>query len=396
MENDAIWQVLFFFSAVAYWPAGLLLFSRLETLRPRKGGEVPLPPPVSIIIPARNEERNLSGLLGALESLDPVPLEIIVVDDRSEDRTASVVEEVSGRSGGVAIRLLRSPGAPAGWTGKNFACRTGAVEARGQMLLFLDADVSPVMYPSLLGDLYRRWEEACSDGGREGALVSAQPFHRMERAYERLSLFFNLAALAGSRDFGIFRRRCCSAGAFGPCIFTDLRSYRETGGHEAVAGAIVDDLALAGLYRESGFPVRSFLGDRSISFRMYPDGIGQLVEGWTKNMATGAGSAGGRVLFLMIFWVAGMISAACALVSSAGSGQPAVAAAAVLLYLAWVVQIRVVSGRTGNFGVTGALLYPVLLLFFTALFFRSLFETFILGSVSWRGRRIPLGKRRKR
>lgn len=187
------------------------------------------------------------------------------------------------------------------------------------------------------------------------------------------------------------------AGAFGPCMFTGAGVYREMGGHEAIRGDVVDDLALAGLYRKAGYPVRVFLGDRRFSFRMYPGGVRQLIGGWTKNMASGAGGAGGPVILLLVLWVTGMVNAACALVFAlAVPWGPWPAAAALLLYFAWAGQLFHVSGKAGNFGPAAALLFPLHLLFFTAVFFRSLFSTFVRGSVGWRGRQIDVGRRLRR
>ncbi len=392
MDSNAIWQLIFLGSAAAYWPAGPMLFAGMERLVPDRGKAGI--PPVSIIIPARNEERNIPGLLDALVGFDPPPLEIVVVNDRSGDATAELVR-LFPRSTETRIRLIESQGPPPGWTGKSYACHLGAGAAKGELLLFLDADVLPSGFPSLLSELYGCYLGALADGGG-GALVSVQPFHRMEKPLERFSLFFNLAALAGSRDLSCFGWRQ-SAGAFGPCMFTGAAVYRATGGHEAIRGEVVDDLALAGLYRKAAYPVRALAGDRRFSFRMYPQGLRQLIEGWTKNMATGAGGAGGPVILLLVLWVTGMVNAVCALVYAlAAAGEAWTAAAALVLYLAWAGQIFLVSRKAGSFGPASALLFPLHLLFFTAVFFRSLFSTFVRGSVAWRGRRIPVGRRRRR
>lgn len=385
MDGYAIWQALFLFSAAAYWPSGVLLFSRMERLVPA-GTRASAVPPISVIIPARDEAAALPGLLEALSSLDPPPFEVIVVDDRSADATAELA-----RAGGA--RLVHSDGPPPGWTGKNRACQLGAQAAQGEMLLFLDADVRPGGAAALLSGLYLRWEQLSaggSAGGTKGALVSVQPFHRMRRPYEKLSLFFNLVAIAGSRDFGVFRKGGRPAGAFGPCMFTDRESYRACGGHETVRGAVVDDIALARIYREAGFPVRSYIGGSALEFRMYPGGPAQLAEGWTKNMASGAGSAGGAVNLLLVFWVTGMVNAFLLLLSAGRGGAALLTGGAA--FLAWAGQIFFFARRIGSFGPLSALMYPLHLLFFTALFLRSLFLTFVRGSVRWRGREIPIGR----
>jgi 4,4'-diaponeurosporenoate glycosyltransferase len=377
MELLAIFRSLFLFSALAYWPAGLLLFSRLEKLdspEPQKSNKGRAEfPGVSIIIPVRNEAAAIGPLIRALALSDPPPEEIIVVDDRSEDGTADLVREAAL----PLVRLIESDGPSGDWTGKNRACHIGACAASAEFLLFLDADVIPCRDLPLL--LYRRW----LDNG--GGLVSVQPFHRMKKAYEKLSLFFNLVALAGSRDFGIFRGKRDPAGAFGPCLFTSASLYRKAGGHEAIAASVVDDIAMVKNYRRKGFPVRSFTGAGALSFRMYPQGIRQLSEGWTKNMASGAGHAGAAVLILLILWITGMINAFLLVLASPGFLSFA-------LFIAWAGQIFFIARKAGSFGPLSALLYPLHLLFFVFILFKSMIATHFRGSVTWRGRSIRVGR----
>jgi 4,4'-diaponeurosporenoate glycosyltransferase len=351
-------------------------------------------PSVSVVIPARNEADHISPLVKSLKQLDPAPGEIIVVDDDSRDGTGDLAR-------GAGAIVIRSFGPPEGWTGKNHACHVGSRVASGEFLLFLDADVelsfassaasssATVASSSLLWDLYLRFLRESPEGG----LISLQPWHRTKRFYEEFSLFFNLVAIAGSRDFGIFRNRRNPAGAFGPLLFTDRATYRGLDGHRAIAGEVVDDLALCRLYRSKGLGVRNYVGRGLVSFRMYPRGMGQLIEGWTKNMASGAGMAGGGVLLLLVFWITGMVNAFLAPLSlfwgwSAPYGIVSLAALSL-----WLASLYISARRIGSFSPLAVLLYPLQLLFFTAIVLRSFVLTRFLHRVSWRGRSIRVGER---
>jgi len=155
---------------------GAWLLADLRTV-PRGAPDAGRSPSASVVIPARNEEATLPGLLASLRALPLV--EIVVVDDSSVDATAAVA-----RSGG-ATALPASP-PPPGWTGKAWACQLGAGAARGDLLLFLDADT--VLEPDALAGLLELHE-------RHGGLVSVQPYHRVEHTYEQLSSYFNVMSL---------------------------------------------------------------------------------------------------------------------------------------------------------------------------------------------------------
>ncbi|HEY5187321.1 MAG TPA: glycosyltransferase, partial [Actinomycetes bacterium] len=146
---------------------------------PRGGGHRDQPAPVSVVIPARNEETTLPALLESLRQLTIGVAEIVVVDDGSRDATASVA-----RSAGATVLTASAP--PPGWTGKAWACHLGASATSADLLLFLDADT--VLARDALGGLLELHE-------RHGGLVSVQPFHCVVRAYEQLSSYFNVMSL---------------------------------------------------------------------------------------------------------------------------------------------------------------------------------------------------------
>lgn len=330
------------------WLSGWWLLARIPRPAAEAGAGVPSLEGVTVVVPARNEATNLPRLLGSL----PVGLDVVVVDDQSDDGTADVA-----RAAGV--RVVAAPDLPDGWTGKSWACWTGATETTGRILVFLDADI---------------WFEAggfervLTEQRRHGGLLSVQPFHVTSRPYEVLSAFFNVVGMMGISCFTPLRRP--PTGAFGPTLVCERSQYDEAGGHQAVRGEILDDVALARRFRS----VTCLGGRGTVNFRMYSGGFGQLVEGWTKNMAAGAGAAPVATAGLIFLWVT------AALVAVTGWWA----------FAAFAVQFVVHLRRVGRFSWWAPFVYPLLLAFFVALFVRSVAFTVVRRRVTWRGREVRL------
>ncbi|MEO6124384.1 MAG: glycosyltransferase family 2 protein [Ilumatobacteraceae bacterium] len=332
---------------------------------------------LSVIVPARNEAGSLPTLLRSLSGSRA--FEIIVVDDHSTDDTAAMAQSFG------AI-VIAAPDLPSDWSGKNWACSTGAAAATGTHLLFLDADVA--VGPDTLDELVATHQ-------RHGGLVSVQPFHRTERPYEELSAVFNAVAAMGSGCFSA-RRTDHGRAAFGPSMFVSQDDYERIGGHAAVRNEVVEDMALAIRAADVGLPVTAWLGGRSMSFRMYPDGFRSLLEGWTKNIAMGARLASPVPVAATVVWVVALAAVASAFVTGAidwaTGGSPPIAAA--LAWLLMVIHVRVVLSRLGSFRTLTAVLYVVPLALFIAVFIRSGWSAVRGADVTWRGRAVPSRTRR--
>lgn len=318
---------------------------------------------VAVVIPARNEEMSLPVLLESLRV--QWPDEVVVVDDDSSDATA----EVATRAGATVVP---APPLPAGWTGKAWACWSGARATTGPILVFLDADtrLHPHGLRKVVGEV----------AGAEGGLVGVQPFHATVRQYERLAAFFNVVGMMGVDAFTPLRRRLPPTGTFGPCLATARRDYASVGGHEAVRGEVAEDVALAHRYTAAGKTVSCFGGRGVVDFRMYPEGTRQLVEGFTKNFGKGAAATRSATLVLVVAWVTAAILAA------GGIRRPT--PIALLPYAGVVTQLTWMLRRIGRFGWWPALLYPIPLVFFVVVFVRSLVLTYLRKEVTWRGRTI--------
>ncbi|MEZ5145335.1 MAG: glycosyltransferase [Acidimicrobiales bacterium] len=367
------------------WLAGWWLLWRVPRLnrRPVTTPDLVAPAAVSdvvdvaVVIPARNEEVSLPNLLTSLTRQSVRPREIIVVDDQSDDCTAEIAASFPG------VSVVSSRPLPPGWTGKSWACQQGADQADAERLLFLDADVT-------LGD--GALAAIVEAGADKGGLVSVQPYHRMERPYERLSAMFNVIGFMGVGAASPGRGARATRGAFGPVLTCRAGDYRRIGGHASVRGEIVDDVAIAQQFEDHGYPVHAFGGGALVSFRMYPSGLAQLVEGWSKNFATGAGSVPiGRFLLVGLWVTAMLISLQVAMESlwSPSSGDLVVGG---LVFAGAALQVHHFLTQLGNFGWRWALGYPVALVMFLVVFARSVWLTAVRRQVEWRGRPVPLAR----
>lgn len=341
--------------------------------RARPGAAARMP---DAIIPARNESATLPGLLSALSSRTPV-VPATVVDDDSGDDTRAV-------AAACGARVVSAGAPPDGWTGKAWACLVGAEATDADTLLFLDADTR--LDSSAVAAL-----EQCRDS--QGGLLSVQPYHRVVRPYENASLYFNCSSILASAVFspGLSGR---GAMAFGPCLLTCRDDYVTAGTHRAVRSQILDDVALARSYQAAGLTVGCLSGGAAVQMRSYPGGIGQLVAGWTKNMAAGAGAAHPVAALGTVLWICAQHIAAVGVVQSAwawSTGSPVSGAmlAWVLAYVVVAAQLRRIARRLGSFALWATVLFPVPLLVFDAIFLRSLVQTHVRHSVSWRGRAVP-------
>jgi 4,4'-diaponeurosporenoate glycosyltransferase len=361
----------------------LLLFYRFPVLssgdhkvHPLKLPDDPedYPVRITVIIPARNEEINLPLLLTDLRNQTDSVFEIICVDDDSDDSTAQMTAP-------FGIKLISLREKPKNWIGKSFACQTGADAARGDVFLFLDADVR------LAPDSIRRLKSAYRNNGH---VISVQPFHKMVKGYEQFSLFFNLIQFAANGLGLPVKNR--NIGLFGPVILISRKDYFDAGGHASIHNSIIDDVALGQKLKDKKIAFDLFIGDRDISFRMYGGGIKDLLDGWTKNQASGAMKTP-VIRFLIVFlWITSCASAPLQIIRSIYLANYIWAAVFFLFFILWMLELRRISTHIGTFKRYVIVLYPVYLVMFCGVFFVSIFKKVFHLKVIWKDREITLGK----
>lgn len=333
---------------------------------------------ISVVIPARNEEKSLPALLDSLELQTMQPAEVIIVDDQSEDRTASIAER-------SFTRVIPAGDHPEGWLGKPWAIHNGANASVGELLLFLDADVR--LRHNALEMLGRAMLAVSPDWRERSTALSVQPYHRTLRYRERLALLFNILVFVGAarRVRGLLlnmRGSCC----FGPCILCDRQAYESFGGHEAVRRSILDDMDLGEQLRQAGSHVVSFSGRGVIEFRMYPGGVRDLLNGFTKNILLGARRSGGWLKVLAVLWITGLMAAPLFMAITGASGLIPELVVSSVFYIFFAIQLAAAGHRLGRFGPLPGLLYPIHLLVFLAVLLRASVLAVTGRNVQWKGR----------
>ena len=240
-------------------------------------------PLVSVIIPARNEARNIATCLASVRASDWPRLEIIVVDDASTDGTGELARRAG--AGDDRVRVIDAPPLPDGWFGKPWACVTGATSARGDVLLFADADTRHA------SDLIPR---AISYMGRIRAdLLSVAGAQELGTFWERVvqpQLFGMLVNWIGGTEGVTNARRAEAVMANGQCFFMTRTAYDAIGGHAAVRHAVAEDVMIAQHAFRGGYKVGLVLGIDQLSTRMYTS-LDEIIRGWGKNVY-----AGGRMV----------------------------------------------------------------------------------------------------
>lgn len=254
---------------------------------------------VSVLVPLRDEARNLPGLLHRLEALAYRRMEIVLLDDESTDETAVLLERWV-RTQHEDVRVIPGLPRPRGWIGKNWACWQLAEAARGDLLLFMDADVRPSNVA------VRRTVEAVLD--TDADMLTAIPYQRLDSWLEQLVvpmvMHFVPAGLLPLRwlaDHPTPR----AIFANGQWIAVRRDTYLAAGGHRNVRQEVLDDVALGRAVVRGGGSLVPVVATRDLAVRMYEDAPG-VRDGFGKNLAAIVGGrwwsvGAGAVLWLALF-----------------------------------------------------------------------------------------------
>jgi len=340
--------------------------------------EVPIPE-VSIIVPARNEEASLGDCLESLTAQTGVAFEIIVVDDGSTDRTGEIAQSFAGVRV-ISPGPLPKDGTGKGWTGKNNAVVAGAKEARAKWLLFTDADTV-----HLPGSLARALDEAEDEGKNERVdLLSYSPEQVVVTFAERAVMPVVFAELAAQYPPQKVREQTSGiVAANGQYILVRRAAYDAVGGHAAVATEILEDVALARLFRNAGQRVYFRYGGDAVRTRMYRNWA-QLREGWTKNLALLFPQPERLALQSLFLWF--MAWATFGIAVSGAASRHFVWIGFVALWLLVYRRIRAAHFATANNLIAIACGLPM----FAYLLLRSK-KAHANGQVLWKGRAYSTG-----
>lgn len=332
-------------------------------------------PSVSIIVAARNEERNIRKALQSLLNLDYPQLELIIVNDRSEDRTGVILDEMATEDS--RLEILHLEDLPKGWLGKNHALWQGSLEASGELLLFTDADV--VMAPDTLARAASYFRAEHLDH------LAATPEARMP------SLFLNMFGVTFGFFFGLFTRPWKASDPKSHChigigAFNLVRaeSYLRAGGHTTIALRPDDDLKLGKILKQQGSRQQLVYGTGLIWVEWYAS-LRELILGLEKNIFAGTDYRLWLAISGVVFNMVAILWPYCAVFLTSGS--------TLLLYALIVMLMSMLvadSARFHGFSPWFALGFPLTAGLFTFIVVRSVTCNLVKGGITWRGTFYPL------
>jgi hypothetical protein len=330
---------------------------------------------VSAIVPARNEEATISSCVRSLAD-QPEIQEIIVVDDQSTDGTPGVLADLATAE--ARLRVIGAGPLPAGWVGKNHAAWLGAQQATGQWLLFTDADAV-----HLPGSAARALADAEQSGS---ALVSYSPAQEMHTWWERALIPFIYCRLSQLYPYGAVNDPDSPrAAANGQYLLIRHDAYEAIGGHTAVCGEVLEDVALAQRAKEAGLTLRFGPGDQIARVRMYAT-FGAMWEGWTKNLSpllAQARQGVTRELLSVIPWIP--------LVCLTLAPRHLIFGVLALLLLAGRHASYAASLRRNRFALSSVIYYLAGLSLYCGVLMASDLH-YAQGKVRWKGREYPAAR----
>ncbi|MDO8502671.1 MAG: glycosyltransferase family 2 protein [Gemmatimonadaceae bacterium] len=355
------------------------------------GEESPEPPAdaplVSVVIPARNEARNIERCARSVLTATWPNLEVIVVDDQSTDGTGDIARAIAKDD--ARLRVIGNDPLPAGWFGKQWACTTGARASSGAIILFADADTTHS------SDLVTRSVNAMIR--RKADLFSVAGTQELGSFWEKLvqpQVFGLLAVRYGGTESVTQSRHATNKIANGQCLFVRRAAYEELGGHELVKSHVAEDMMMAQRFFARGKNVVLAEGLEQLSTRMYTS-LGELIAGWGKNVFAGGRDAiplgwFGRLLYPFILLSAPLSGLVPALVLVASVVAPV--PGALILWAALTQGILLVWWAYAYWIIGQSPLYALLSPLGAAMVFWIFLRAILRGRrVMWKGREYVSG-----
>ncbi len=375
------YAVLAWFSlAAASIPLLLFVINIRLFRRPCLCGDNPELLPVSVLIPARNEELSIADAVQSVLASQGVKLELIVLDDSSTDRTAAIVRALALTD--TRLRLEQAPPLPEGWNGKQHACWHLASLAQNPVLCFLDADVrlGPLALARMLTELHPD-----STG-----MVTGFPRQITKTWLEWLLIplihfiLLGFLPLPGER----FTRRPGFAAGCGQFMMVRRSSYFASGGHSAIRTTMHDGLLLPELFRRCGIQTHVYDLTADAVCRMYRSAA-QVWSGLSKNATEGM-AAPSRIGIFTLLLVCGQVLPLPLLLWSLMTGDASTFQLAMVGLSLGLIQ-RIASAVRFGQSWRGALLHPLGVLMLLVLEWNALVRKLMGRPATWKQRSYPVG-----
>jgi len=335
-------------------------------------------PRVSIVIPARNEERNVEEALRSVLALDYPDLEIDVVDDRSTDRTGEILDRLTAEN--PRLRVIHIRELPPGWLGKNHALELGGRKATGEYLLFTDADI--VMEPTAL----RRAVGAMERDGIDHLAVSPEIERASGVLFEMFIGVFSLFFTLFVKPWKVRDPKSPAHVGIGAFNLVRASAWRAVDGHQPIAMRPDDDLKLGKLLKKNGFRQELMFGRGMLRVEWYSS-IRELIQGLMKNAFPGVDYRIGVVVSSTLLQLATLIWPFLAIFLTSGPTRWLnLASVLILLTLCWINAPLAGVRRWTGIG------FPLATLLFLYIVWRSMLTILWTGGIEWRGTRYPLAE----
>jgi len=347
---------------------GVVIWNALSDIRLSKTASLPSSEFISILVPAKNEEKNISKLLHSILEQDHENYEVIILDDQSNDDTYAIVHEFTQMD--ARFKLIKGKDLPQGWMGKNFACHQLFQEAKGDFFLFLDADV--VIKPGLISKALNRLKN------EKLSLLSLFADQEMIRLGEWVTVplmnyfllsFLPLSLIKKTKEVSV-------AAANGQFMLFPASSYKENQWHYQVKNKVAEDYEICKRIKAKNLVTETLLSDGFLKCRMYT-GLEEGIKGFTKNtFALFNYSLTGIIIFL------GMISLLDIWI---GIHYPPRLSIIILIP---ILAIRIITSRISLQTVwINLLLHPVQIVVMAYISIQSVTKNY-MGTLSWKGRAI--------
>lgn len=368
----SVLQFVLIIVIVVYLTTNTYFLTKVEPVT----GPLPACPFVSVCVPARNEERDIEACLTSLLNQNYPHFEVIVVDDNSTDNTPRIIESLQERYANLAA--IQGAALPSDWYGKPFALHQAEQKARGELLLFTDAD--PVFQRYALMTAVHLMQKHRLD------MVSLLPGAEFGSFWERAVQPVIFAFIAALTRFGkVNDPESPDAMGVGAFIMLRREVYDRVGGHETLKQAILEDIGMARLVKQSGAKIMIADAQKIYAIRMYHS-LREIWTGWRKNVFLAMKKSIFKTFYYILcvlgFVVTPWLMVGVHLWMGSGLGWQAMAWAG----LGLVLITKLTLCHELNLEKRYALLFPLGALVMAAIMINSMVHILYRGQTEWRGR----------
>ena len=336
------------------------------------------PPLISILIPARNEAKNIKRCIKSLLKQDYTNIEILVLDDNSSDHTGQIVKQISEKD--CRVKLINGKPLKNGWLGKSYACHQLSKHANGDYFVFTDADT--LHFKNSVSNAI-----SCLATNNLDAL-SIYPMQIMVTLHERMLITFINFAILSFMPLALIRKSrhplfCTAIGQF---MLFRKEVYEKIGGHESVKKEILDDVKISKQVKRCGYKFMIFDGSNDVYCRMYRS-FKEAIQGFTKVIFAAFDfhvymPVVVMLLVLVLFLFPFILLPLGALVYD----WPAIVMNLLILQIPIIIIIKVILAIRFKSRVIDAFLHPLSVLYIVSVSINSILQSKLGLGIYWKGR----------